>query len=88
MKREIENNSGRNEISTDPQNTLLKTKEEEIDKLTDMLKDQQIIDDIQVTQRNEMMERENAIYALNTALKEEREEWIRKGKELNKFEGN
>ena len=49
------------------------------------MKDQQIIDDIQVTQRNEMMEKENAIYALNTALKEEREEWIRKEKELNKF---
>ena len=89
LKREIENDSGSNEISTDQQTALLKTKDEEIYKLkTDILKDQQIIDDIQVTQRNEMMEKEKEIYALNKALKEEREEWIRKGKELNKFEGN
>ena len=63
--------------------------DEEIDKLkTDILKDQQIIDDIQVTQRNEIMNKEKAIYALNKASKEQREEWIRKEKELNKFEGN
>ena len=38
LKREIENNSGRNEISSDQQTTLLKTKDEEIDKLkTDIL---------------------------------------------------
>jgi hypothetical protein len=42
------------------------------------LKDQQIIDDIQVTQRNEMMEKEKEIYALNKALKEERGELFRK----------
>ena len=82
FKREIENNSGSNEISTDQQTTLLKTKDEEIDKLkTDILKDQQIIDDIQVTQRNEMMGKEKEIYALNKALKEEREELFRKEKE-------
>ena len=58
LKREIENNSGRNEISTDQQTTLLRTKDEKIDKLKkDILKDQQIIDDIQVTKRNEMMEK-------------------------------
>ena len=58
LKREIENDSGSNEISTDQQTALLKTKDEEIDKLkTDILKDQQIIDDIQVTKRNEMTEK-------------------------------
>jgi hypothetical protein len=89
LKREIQNNSGSNEISTDQQATGLKSKDEEIDKLkTDILKDQQIIDDIQATQRTEMMEKEKEIYALNKALQEESEEWIRKGKELNKFEGN
>ena len=89
LKKETENSSGRNESSIDQQTTLLKTKDEEIDKLkTDILKDQQIIDDIQVTQRNEMMEKEKEIYALKKVLKEEREELIRKEKELNKFEGN
>jgi hypothetical protein len=89
LKREIENNSESNEISSDQQTTGLKTKDEEIEKLKkDILKDQQIIDVIQVTQRNEMMEKEKEIYALNKALKEEKEECIRKGKELNKFKGN
>ena len=66
----------------------MKTKDGEIVKLKeDILKDQQIIDDIQVTKRNEMTEKEKEIYALNKALKEEREELVRKGKELKNFEG-
>merc|ERR1712106_64312 len=88
LEREIENKSER-KLSTDEDSCLLETKDREIEKLkSEVLKDQKIIDDIKVLQRNEIIEKEKEIYALNKVLKEERQEWLKREKEMEQLKKN
>jgi len=88
LEKEIENKSER-KLSTDEDSCLLESKDREIEKLkSEVLKDQKIIDDIKVLQRNEIIEKEKEIYALNKVLKEERQEWLKREKEMEQLKKN
>merc|ERR1719320_2405811 len=86
LKKEIQSNSdGKSMINEDQ--SLLKIKEKEISELmTDLRKQKQLVDEIQVRQRNEMIEKEKEIFNLNKVLKEERQEWQMKEKKLIQLE--
>merc|ERR1712106_162120 len=82
-------NKSEGKLSTDEDSCLLESKDREIEKLkSEVLKDQKIIDDIKVVQRNEIIEKEKEIYALNKVLKEERQEWLKKEKEIEQLKKN
>merc|ERR1711892_1065765 len=88
LEKEIENKSER-KLSTDEDSCLLESKDREIEKLkSEVLKDQKIIDDIKVLQRNAIIEKEKEIYALNKVLKEERQEWLKWEKEMEQLKKN
>merc|ERR1719431_698744 len=65
LKKEIESiTDGKSTIGEDQ--SLLKIQEKEISELkTDLLKEKQIVDEIQIGQRNEIMEKEKEIFNLN-----------------------
>jgi len=86
LKKEIQSNSdGKSMINEDQ--SLLKIKEKEISELmTDLRKQKQLVDEIQVMQRNEMIEKEKEIFNLNKVLKEERQEWQVKEKKWIQLE--
>merc|ERR1711892_101182 len=88
QQKEMENKSER-KLSTDEDSCLLESKDREIEKLkSEVLKDQKMIDDIKILQRNEIIEKEKEIYGLNKVLKEERQEWLKREKEMEQLKKN
>ena len=84
-KQEIINATEKeNAIPKDKQASLIKSKNEEIERLKkEILQEQQIVAHVQVTQEKEIIEKEKEIFILNTILSQERQALLENEKEEN-----
>ena len=75
-----------NATEKDNQTTLMKSKNEEIERQKkEILQEQQIVAHVQVTQEKEIIEKEKETFILNTILKQERQAVMEKEREKEKL---
>ena len=72
-----------NAIPKDIETSLMKSKNEQIERLNkEILQEQQIVAHVQVTQEKEIIEKEKEIFLLNTILTQERQTLTEKEREI------
>ena len=84
MKQEMINATDKeNAIPKDIETSLMKSKNEQIERLNkEILQEQQIVAHVQVTQEKEIIEKEKEIFLLNTILTQERQTLTEKEREI------